>query len=1268
MFICLLLFPNTAQIDTGEDPVSSLDIDNEVVDPIVIEGDSELADHPEVTGSGSSNDPYTITNITIDVSGSGRGAIAIRNTTKNLLIQNVKIYASTSATGLYLRGKYVGGTYYQTNAVIDNVTVVGGVRQLYVYTAKLVTVENCNFSNPSGSSYNTYIYRSRDLTIRNNTYDAKWQWIYSSNSYFVTIEKNRGKIYGFNTNYFRYFDVANNTFETTRWYFYSGWSSDFQGNNFTSTSSYYDLVTITDCNNLKIANNTLRGGDDILLVQHPNSYNPVHDQYYTSSNIKFENNYFIEGKRGINFYYKSGDAYVRYMSVNRNHFINCSSSAIRIAGGGITTSKVWHNYFIDNNDAGEVYKADKAQAEDVYAQFSWSSGGQGNYWSDFTTPDHNSDGYVDESYKLISIRDAQDEHPVSNPYYDFVKPNLDIIYPKGRFYPHNYVNITWYAYDNLSGYQMSRIKRIGSDWINVTGRFYHSMKLSKGKNQFMIQAIDNANLKTEGVVDLTLNESISPIRIDHPTQGEYVGRSNVEVDWTILEGYIPKNMTLSLDKGPQINVDPFKPHILNIGQGQHAIRFRSWDVVGTMVENSVDFTVDTIPPSLEIIHPTPGSVISNHQVNFYWSATDEMGISQRSVKIDQKEWINVSGDEYSALLSKGHHSFSVKVIDRTGWVQERSISFMISKNTSLSLTGPILKGPTGISTQTITWEYLANFDLKRLEITVDKDLPISLDTEVTSYNVTFREEGTHKIRVTGIDAVGNMISDDMEIIVDFSDPIPTPVNMEDGELLNSTINELTWGAIEEFGLERYGIEVDGVSVSDDLEEPSHTLNLEEGEHSITIKAMDLAGNTGEYTFTVIVDTMPPELEILTPTREVLINGNVEFTWSASDENGISRFQYSYDGGEFHDLIETRSVRLSLKEGEHSFFLACFDNAGNVRSERKDLIVDIKPPSVTFHEWDNDHVADRTLTFRWEANDNVGLKNLTLTIDSVVYTVALESKEFTIDLEEGEHTVVLQAEDIGGHISRDTSKVIIDITQPDIVKGEAVVNGDDVTLHWELGEDADLMYNLMVDGENSTIPLDLVENRFLIRGLSKGDHEVEIRLWDEAGNHKTLIWNFTIEETKEAVSTNEGGSGIFLILIIIIIILIIAGLFYFISRRKKREPEKKPTVPKRPEKISIGTGEVMRPAPTKSHHPIPLKMRSPEKPPDEGGYIRPERKKRKERGRMARRSDTWKSHKIEPEYKVTKGKTDKEETEELDSWDDQEVIEDWSEMEEFDYVD
>lgn len=80
---------------------------------------------------------------------------------------------------------------------------------------------------------------------------------------------------------------------------------------------------------------------------------------------------------------------------------------------------IWNNTFIGNNDAGNEYIVNCAQAFDEGYSNNWYAllmlNGSGNYWSDWRSPDSDKDGIVDAPYVIDPLRGIEDSYPLSVP-------------------------------------------------------------------------------------------------------------------------------------------------------------------------------------------------------------------------------------------------------------------------------------------------------------------------------------------------------------------------------------------------------------------------------------------------------------------------------------------------------------------------------------------------------------------------------------------------------------------------------------------------------------------------------------------------------------------------------------------------------------------------------------------------------------------------------------------------------------------------------------
>jgi len=110
-----------------------------------------------------------------------------------------------------------------------------------------------------------------------------------------------------------------------------------------------------------------------------------------------------------------------------------------------------------------------------------------------------------------------------------------------------------------------------------------------------------------------------------------------------------------------------------------------------LVDSSVTIEqaeTDTIPPTIQVIHPLNGSEVKSSTLILNWSGADECsGISHYEIRLDSGLWIDVgvNTNHTAEGLGDGSHTFEVRAIDNAGNTNQTSISFAV--NTS-PLFGP----------------------------------------------------------------------------------------------------------------------------------------------------------------------------------------------------------------------------------------------------------------------------------------------------------------------------------------------------------------------------------------------------------------------------------------------------------------------------------------------------------------------------------------------------------------------------------------------------
>ena len=105
-------------------------------------------------------------------------------------------------------------------------------------------------------------------------------------------------------------------------------------------------------------------------------------------------------------------------------------------------------------------------------------------------------------------------------------------------------------------------------------------------------------------------------------------------------------------------------------------------------------------------------------------------------------------------------------------------------------------------------------------------------------------------------------------------------------------------------------------------------DLSDGEHTISVRATDAVGNTGEPdSTTFVVDASPPDTTITSGPSGTLYNDPAVFHFESSEPN--STFECRLDGGEWLPCESPKTYPAAgLTQGGHTFAVRATDALGN----------------------------------------------------------------------------------------------------------------------------------------------------------------------------------------------------------------------------------------------------------------------------------------------------------------------------------------------------
>ncbi|HOB39105.1 MAG TPA: Ig-like domain-containing protein, partial [Methanomassiliicoccaceae archaeon] len=173
--------------------------------------------------------------------------------------------------------------------------------------------------------------------------------------------------------------------------------------------------------------------------------------------------------------------------------------------------------------------------------------------------------------------------------------------------------------------------------------------------------------------------------------------------------------------------------------------------------------------------------------------------------------------------------------------------------------------------------------------------------------------------------------------------------------------------------------LDGVNWFDAAGATSYTWSdLSDGAHTFHVRATDDAGNVAVTSVTFTVDTVAPELSIISPQDGAYIgSGYVLVEWSATDlGSGVAGYQYRIDGGEWSPITNELSHEFTaLSEGLHIVDVRAFDNASNYAEANVTFVIDTIAPELSIiSPTDGAFINSSDVKVEWSATDvTSGLK-------------------------------------------------------------------------------------------------------------------------------------------------------------------------------------------------------------------------------------------------------------------------------------------------------
>ncbi len=339
------------------------------------------------------------------------GGIYLENSHKNTITDN--ICYSNIQMGIELN--------YSTNNNISNNICSDNLWGIYHLGGSGNTIINntCNSNQNEGISS-----RSSGNTVTNNTCndngDGIALWFGISNSINNNTCK-RNKWYGIVARHISTNTITNNICSNNEGGIFLFYSINNIIDKNTCSSNEYGIL-IDTCGTNKVTYNICNSNEGGMSIY--NAENNIITNNIYSNNVEgivltnsrentIMNSICSNNKNGIIL--KTGsDSNI----ISNNHIVDNSGYGVEVESRKPKCNEnlIFLNNYIGNNRG-------KNQAIDNGVNNAWNTSCTGNYWSDWTSPDSDNDGIVDQPYRINGTANTEDNFPLEEPFCIFVPVN-----------------------------------------------------------------------------------------------------------------------------------------------------------------------------------------------------------------------------------------------------------------------------------------------------------------------------------------------------------------------------------------------------------------------------------------------------------------------------------------------------------------------------------------------------------------------------------------------------------------------------------------------------------------------------------------------------------------------------------------------------------------------------------------------------------------------------------------------------------------------------
>ncbi|MCU0859669.1 MAG: Ig-like domain-containing protein [Thermoplasmata archaeon] len=543
--------------------------------------------------------------------------------------------------------------------------------------------------------------------------------------------------------------------------------------------------------------------------------------------------------------------------------------------------------------------------------------------------------------------------------------------------------------------------------------------------------------------------------------------------------------------------------------------------------------LDTTSPDIQVTAPEEGALVGDSAVGLTGTVWDnQTGLKSVSYSVDGGGAVALTVTEGAAELAvsvtldleDGLHTVTVYAVDMVDWSSESDVSFTVDSTAPvITMTAPEDGSYIASTDVTVTWT-VEDVTSSVSSVSTKLDDEGWVDATGDSVSYASLDEGAHTVQVRAVDEATNVATESVGFVVDTYEPTVHITAPADGATVLTSDVDIVWQASD------IGSEIDYQEVSVDggawyeVASSPETLTLDDGDHTVDVRAFDMAGNSDQDTVSFTVDATAPMVTITSPEDGACIDTDtLVISWTVSETGPEVTVEYRVDGGSWQAVTEDSVTLSGLDEGEHTVDVMASDDAGNDYTDSVTFTVDMTDPSVSITSPDDGaEVGTEDIDVTWTATDlGCGISTVEVRVDGGIWLDAGTSPTTVYGLSDGSHTIEVMATDSAGNWAMDSVGIVVDATGPTVVITEpdegATLPSSTVDVAWTADDGTGVgvdTVEMQVDGGAWTT---VTGGTTALTGLADGEHTVVVMATDLLGNEGSASVTFTVDTVGPSVS-------------------------------------------------------------------------------------------------------------------------------------------------------